>query len=590
MAYKIKDIYPSQVSTGDAGWPDGKPRNIQGGIQGTGTPFEEKLFQDYEGSRQALFAEAGIDPSGVSDKVGQSDYVDALKGFEKPASSVVTSEGNNIEDFINSTKVNYPFKSATEVDIAIVYGQSGARGFANNTAGDLAYESPLAKVWDGSGVIDLTSYTPTQNGGTSTGSAWKAFGNRYTQETSRQVIIANCARGSQSITDLSKGQANTNYSGMVDWVADIKSYITSNGGTVGKVFVVFHQGERDSQLETTKLDYESLLTTLWDDIKADTGAETFFLCPVGYYASGQQKIYAFAIQAAQRNLAATVYDIQNCWDDMESMGEYKPDGVHLNQLGNNYMGDEIAKNVVDSLFNQNVAANIETIKRKGAPNMDGSQDWKVFGGWITKEGSDWVVTNGTSRASCYVVSVIAEVDHLAVTLSEEVDYIFGGYVHSLEKASRASVDGRFDWQAYENVDSEGRTVLKIYLETPVSLIVDTDAETISTSIPDSSIAGMMTATFGTGSCSLTHPYSPSPAVACDRSGIDNDAVLVSCNSFETATTIRLRNPIPDETTGNIVRKEGKVTVNWPRMRLNPQLMADGSELTFSMTASKKSPF
>ena len=79
MAYKIKDIYPSQTTTGDAGWPDGKPRNIQGGVQGTGTPFEEKLFQDYEGSRQALFDEAGITPSGVSDKVGQSDFVDALK-------------------------------------------------------------------------------------------------------------------------------------------------------------------------------------------------------------------------------------------------------------------------------------------------------------------------------------------------------------------------------------------------------------------------------------------------------------------------------------------------------------------------------
>ena len=79
MAYKIKDIYPSQVDTNDVGFPDGKPRNIQGGIQGTGTPFEEKLFQDYEGARQALFAEAGVVPSGLVDKVGTSDFVSALK-------------------------------------------------------------------------------------------------------------------------------------------------------------------------------------------------------------------------------------------------------------------------------------------------------------------------------------------------------------------------------------------------------------------------------------------------------------------------------------------------------------------------------
>lgn len=101
MAYKIKDIYPSQTTTGDAGWPDGKPRNIQGGVQGTGTPFEEKLFQDYEGSRQALFDEAGIEPSGQADRVGQSDFVDALKGFQKPSTSIINSDGSTVQEYID---------------------------------------------------------------------------------------------------------------------------------------------------------------------------------------------------------------------------------------------------------------------------------------------------------------------------------------------------------------------------------------------------------------------------------------------------------------------------------------------------------
>lgn len=102
MAYKIKDIYPSQVDTNDVGFPDGKPRNIQGGIQGTGTPFEEKLFQDYEGARQALFAEAGVEPSGVVDRVGQSDFVEATKLLEKSANKVITSDGRNVEERLDA--------------------------------------------------------------------------------------------------------------------------------------------------------------------------------------------------------------------------------------------------------------------------------------------------------------------------------------------------------------------------------------------------------------------------------------------------------------------------------------------------------
>lgn len=99
MAYKIKDIYPSQVNTGDAGWPDGKPRNIQGGIQGTGTPFEEKLFQDYEGARQALFAEAGVVPNGTGDQVGASQHLEALQLLNKAAETIVTTDGQTVQEY-----------------------------------------------------------------------------------------------------------------------------------------------------------------------------------------------------------------------------------------------------------------------------------------------------------------------------------------------------------------------------------------------------------------------------------------------------------------------------------------------------------
>ena len=102
MAVKIKDIYPSQTDGGDAGWPDGKPRNVQGDIQGTGTPFEEKLFQDYEGARQALFSESGVNPSGQPDNVNNSDFVEALRLLTKPASSVVTDDNETLQEYKDS--------------------------------------------------------------------------------------------------------------------------------------------------------------------------------------------------------------------------------------------------------------------------------------------------------------------------------------------------------------------------------------------------------------------------------------------------------------------------------------------------------
>lgn len=79
MAVRPQVIYPAQIITGDPGYPHGKAKNQNVPGDGTGTPWEELVANDHFGFQQALLTEAGITPSGAPDKVGASQYLDALK-------------------------------------------------------------------------------------------------------------------------------------------------------------------------------------------------------------------------------------------------------------------------------------------------------------------------------------------------------------------------------------------------------------------------------------------------------------------------------------------------------------------------------
>lgn len=85
MALDLSVRYPGQVETGDPGYPTGKAQNIAVEADGSGTPFEKDLVNDQLGFQQALLAEAGITPSGVPDKVGASQYLEAVKAVANGA-------------------------------------------------------------------------------------------------------------------------------------------------------------------------------------------------------------------------------------------------------------------------------------------------------------------------------------------------------------------------------------------------------------------------------------------------------------------------------------------------------------------------
>lgn len=80
MAISPKDRYPGQIDTSDlVGYPRGKAQNIDSPGDGTGTPWEQDLCNDIFGLQQALLAQAGITPSGTPDKVGASQYLQAVQ-------------------------------------------------------------------------------------------------------------------------------------------------------------------------------------------------------------------------------------------------------------------------------------------------------------------------------------------------------------------------------------------------------------------------------------------------------------------------------------------------------------------------------
>ncbi|HET9954095.1 MAG TPA: hypothetical protein VFQ61_06310 [Polyangiaceae bacterium] len=80
MALNPNSKYPGQTLIA-SGWPFGKARNEVSDNDGTGTPFEEDWVNDLWGFQQTLLATAGMTPNGNPDRVGASQYLDALRAI-----------------------------------------------------------------------------------------------------------------------------------------------------------------------------------------------------------------------------------------------------------------------------------------------------------------------------------------------------------------------------------------------------------------------------------------------------------------------------------------------------------------------------
>lgn len=96
MAIDPSAVYPTQVDTSDpTGYPYGKPQNVTVPGDGSGTPLEETWLSDLFGFLQALLGEASATPSGTPDKVGASQYVDAILGLTRSITPAAIGANQN---------------------------------------------------------------------------------------------------------------------------------------------------------------------------------------------------------------------------------------------------------------------------------------------------------------------------------------------------------------------------------------------------------------------------------------------------------------------------------------------------------------
>ncbi|WP_186430876.1 sialate O-acetylesterase [Clostridium sp. BSD9I1] len=454
--------------------------------------------------------------------------------------------------------------SSEEIDIFLVYGQSNAMGYAGNSVGDPTYKTPNVTVWDGTKEIPLTNYMPTSQGEISTGGAWVAFANEYARQTGRKAILANCAKGSQSIASLSKGSTNALYSKLVEWTNAIKTHITDKNKIVGKVAILWCQGEADAIAQTTRASYETSISALWTNIKADIGANSFNIFTVGFYNDNTKK-YGWQIQNAQRNFSKANTDVFIVFDNIDSLAgnNMKVDGVHLNQYGYNFMGEIGAKNYCETVLLKPSNEALPLLSRSGRINLDGTQEWHLFGGWIRKLDGVWEVSSQTARAITGIQSASEVSGGLRITLAEKINYILyedAKISYGLSEIENNQVIKAKVIPVTYETENNSNTEAIIHFYADVVVDIDLDSQTLNTNRMGYDFSNLFTATFATGGVTLTHPKYRGGSCANVHT-TDNTPRLISLNnSSNDSTNVRTFN-----TTGTLVNS--KISIVFKDMRI-----------------------
>lgn len=96
MALELHVRYPAQVLLGGADYPFGQARNVTVPGDGTGTPFEADLVNDWLGFLQGLLLAAGINPSFTPDTAIASQYRDAIRYIATHPESDIIALSNGV--------------------------------------------------------------------------------------------------------------------------------------------------------------------------------------------------------------------------------------------------------------------------------------------------------------------------------------------------------------------------------------------------------------------------------------------------------------------------------------------------------------
>lgn len=442
-------------------------------------------FVTVEGHSMAVYDSYGVQ---------QFYYPNVLKydpdQFEKRfLDEISSSSGSSMigdEHFSNlgeaSSLVSNQYYNRGDVfDIFVVYGQSNAVGYAQDTYG-------FPDVIDGAMFFDykdnqikkITKALPYSSGNVSTGHAWATFANEYIRKTGRKVLIIPCAKGESSIVELSKPltPSNTVYDKMISSFNSAMIVANRDGISIGYKSILFHQGETDMTLGTKKQEYQNKLDQLIRDMRSDMGLNKCFLYRVGCPQNRKETSW-YGIQAAQDYLCQSydwmVMAYSGCGTFTIGNGLLR-EGVHYTQNGYNVMGHESASVIVDSLFNKNPSSEFET-EMYGTPLLPQDQIWRYTYGRLLV-GSDGNLTlldksnTGYSYRTINISRIEMLEDKVRLYLQSRANWILGLDVEMNEGGKVFGV------QCFPTIVSVGNNEFAIDLSflMDVSFAVSTDGD------------------------------------------------------------------------------------------------------------------
>ncbi|EOW6770964.1 hypothetical protein ACOZ06_002079 [Cronobacter muytjensii] len=260
------------------------------------------------------------------------------------------------------------------------------------------------------------------------------------------------------------------------------------------------------------------------------------------------------------------------------------DGVHLSQQGYNLIGEKSAI-AVDAILNGDKGKEASpTTERRGIINMPGQQEWVMHGAWINKVGSNWNLDPSLSRAVSMITSVTDDQvsDYLLVKIPTDLSYVLSATGGNFATLSGQDFRIVFDWSMYEDRDSEGLTVAKMYFFADSQVFVDTAAQTAVYNPGNNlNLYKVVSASgWGGGQVKLTHPLSKGCAsVQGNSAGVFLYSVDPQTAPI-TTTTIRCVNAANEA-------RNSKFTVNIPNMLIPPRCLPEGTQIFFNILGARK---
>lgn len=105
MALKLSARYAGQTSAPSVAYPHGSARDVNNPGDGTGTPWQKDLVNDWLGFFQSLLVDQSVTPSEVPDEVGASQYFAALLAMITSRTDPIANKTSEIFSPLNNGAV-----------------------------------------------------------------------------------------------------------------------------------------------------------------------------------------------------------------------------------------------------------------------------------------------------------------------------------------------------------------------------------------------------------------------------------------------------------------------------------------------------